>query len=131
MILVKNSIGPSKIHGIGLFADQFIPKGTPVWKFQPGFDLKFSEEQLQKLSDPAKEQCLKYCYRNKKTGMYILCFDDTRFQNHSDQPTCIDQSVPEDDEGIDVAARDINVGEELTMDYSKYDSDFQDKLSHS
>ncbi|KKQ84137.1 MAG: hypothetical protein UT08_C0023G0002 [Candidatus Woesebacteria bacterium GW2011_GWB1_38_8] len=30
MILVKTKIGPSKINGIGLFANQFIPKGTLV-----------------------------------------------------------------------------------------------------
>lgn len=27
MLLVKTKIGPSAIHGIGLFADQFIQKG--------------------------------------------------------------------------------------------------------
>ena len=45
MLLVKTKIGPSKIAGIGLFADEFIAKGTPVWKFEPGFDLEIPRER--------------------------------------------------------------------------------------
>jgi hypothetical protein len=33
MLLVKTTIAPSPIHGIGLFADQFIPQGTRIWEF--------------------------------------------------------------------------------------------------
>ncbi len=54
MLLVKTKIGQSKIHGIGIFAEQFIPKGTVIWKFMSGFDLKVSKEQLEKLSYPAR-----------------------------------------------------------------------------
>ena len=43
MLYVKTKIGQSKIHGMGLFADQFIKKGTIIWKFTPGFDLKFTK----------------------------------------------------------------------------------------
>lgn len=39
MLLVKTKIGPSKISGIGLFADQFIKKGTTIWKFQHSIDV--------------------------------------------------------------------------------------------
>jgi len=33
MFLVKTYLDKSKIRGIGLFADEFIPKGTLIWKF--------------------------------------------------------------------------------------------------
>lgn len=106
MILVKTKIGPSKINGIGLFANQFILKGTPTWKFQPGFDLKVDKSELANLFEPAKEQFLKYAYLNPKTNKYILCFDDARFFNHSDNPNCTNTESPDDTEGIDVAVKE-------------------------
>ena len=36
---VKTIIKESDIHGIGLFADEFIPKGTKIWEFTPNFDI--------------------------------------------------------------------------------------------
>src|SRR3989344_7104090 len=125
MLLVKTKIGPSKIHGIGLFADQFIAKGTLVQKFIPGFDLIIPESEIQKLSEPAREQFLKYAYKNKD-GQYILCFDDTRFLNHSDNPNLISNNRTEE---IDVAAQDIQKGEELTVNYKELDADFDYKMS--
>ena len=129
MLLVKTKIGPSKINGTGLFANQYIPKGTPTWKFQPGFDLKIEKSELVSLSEPAKDQFLKYAYLNPKTSKYILCFDDARFFNHSDNPNCIDTESPDDTEGIDVAVRDIQEGEELTCNYKEFDADFDYKMS--
>ena len=125
MILVKTKIGQSKINGIGLFANQFIPKGTLVQKFMPGFDLIIPESDIQKLSEPAREQFLKYAYKNKD-GQYILCFDDTRFLNHSDNPNLISIDPVEE---IDIAARDIQKGEELTVNYKEFDADFDYKMS--
>jgi len=129
MLLVDTKIGPSKINGTGLFANQFIPKGTPVWKFQSGFDLKIEKSELDNLSEPAKKQFLKYAYLNPKTNKYILCFDDARFFNHSDNANCIDTESPEDSEGIDVAAKDIQEGEELICNYKEFDADFDYKMS--
>ncbi len=125
MICVKTKIGPSKINGIGLFANQFIPKGTLVQKFMPGFDLIIPESEIQKLSKPAREQFLKYAYKNKD-GRYILCFDDTRFLNHSSNPNLISNNPVEE---IDIAARDIETGEELTVDYREFDEDFDYKMN--
>ena len=125
MLLVKTKIGQSKINGIGLFADQFIAKGTLVQKFMPGFDLIIPESEIQKLSEPAREQFLKYAYKNKD-GQYILCFDDTRFLNHSDNPNLISNDPVEE---IDIAAKDIQKGEELTVNYKEFDADFDYKMS--
>ncbi|MEK7102921.1 MAG: SET domain-containing protein [Patescibacteria group bacterium] len=127
MILVKTNIKPSAIAGIGLFANQNIPKGTAIWKFQGGFDLSIYASELSTLSEPAKEQFLNYAYLNPKTNKYILCFDDARFFNHSDDPNCIEIESLEDGEGINIAARDILEGEELTCDYRVFDADFSNK----
>ena len=45
--MVKTKIGPSGIAGISLFADQIIPKGTVVWRYQECFDLLFFPHLLR------------------------------------------------------------------------------------
>lgn len=125
MLLVKTKLGQSKIQGIGLFADEFIPKGTLVQKFIEGVDLELTPEVIEALPGPAKKIFLHYAYRNKITHKYILNSDDARFLNSSDTPNLIgDESNKEDD----VAARDIERGEELTVNYNDFDDLAQEKL---
>src|SRR3712207_9305077 len=83
MLLVRTRLGPSPIHGIGLFAAEFIPKGTIIWEYRAGFDLRLTEEDLRRLAPPALEQVLEYSY--VEGGHYILCADDARFFNHAEQ----------------------------------------------
>lgn len=71
----------------------------------------------EKLSETSREQFLKYAYISKATGNYILCSDDTRFFNHSKDNNVINISSENEQESIDIAARDIQAGEELTYDY--------------
>lgn len=72
MLLVKTTIDQSSIHGIGLFAAEFIKKGTPTWKFTPGLDLELKREDLATLSESSREQILNYCYIDKeKPDIYI------------------------------------------------------------
>jgi len=71
MLLIKTKIGPSKINGIGLFANQFIPKGTVIWKFHSGYDIKIDKNELAKLSEITKDCFLKYAYLNPDT-FYVL-----------------------------------------------------------
>ena len=129
MLLVQTKIGPSAIQGIGLFANQFIPKGTQIWKFQSGFDLLIDKNEISKLSEPAREQFLKYSSLSPKTNKYLLGFDDDRFWNHSDNPNCIFIDSSDDEEGILVSVKDIQKGEELTCNYKDITSDFDYKMS--
>jgi SET domain-containing protein len=130
MLLVKTRIDLSEIHGIGLFADEFIPKGTVTWRFLEGFDLRLPESILAILSGPSREQFLKYTYVDFASGLYELCADDARFFNHSDEPnTASVQPSPGDE--VDVATRDISQGEELTCDYRTFDRDWKKKLGRS
>lgn len=125
MLLVKTKIGPSNIAGIGLFAAESIKKDTPVWKFQEGFDLKLSESQFKELSEPAQEQVLNYCYFDPILHLYIICSDDARFFNHSDNPN-VNSGTNHDH--VDCASRDIEIGEELTQNYKIFDGNFGEKL---
>lgn len=129
MLLVKTKIAPSKIAGIGLFADEHIPKGTLTWKFVPGFDLRFTKEELEKLPEIAQDFAKKYAYLSKDTGYYILCTDNARFYNHSDNPNTGRVELKGTlGEGGDIAIRDIKKGEEMTYNYWKEDSAAAEKL---
>src|SRR3989344_1693676 len=120
MLVMKTKIGPSEIAGIGLFADQVIPKGAVVWKYQEGFDLLLSEEEVEKLSEPTKEQFYNYACLDKKHGKYMLCSDDARFFNHSENYNC-DERVDD----VATVVRDIEVGEELTVNYKDFYGDME------
>src|SRR5665213_2686445 len=116
MLLIKTKLGASKTHGIGVFAAERIIKGTPMWKFKTGFDLQLTLEELNNLSEPAREQALNYSYQDTNTGKYILCGDDARFYNHSKNPnTGPDPNEPDD--YLDIALRNIEKGEEIVCDY--------------
>ena len=123
MLLVKTKIGPSKIHGIGLFADQFIKKGEPIWRFAKGLDLKFSEKELMSLPDLARNCILHYCYHSAVDNTYVLCFDDARFFNHPKNSNTTSIDVEGDPEGLEIASRDINPGEELLCNCCEFDID--------
>jgi SET domain-containing protein len=125
---VKTTLRPSKIDGIGLFADQFIPEGTVTWIYDPLFDNAYSEEQIRDLPEFAKEQFITYAFWDHALKKYILCADNQRFINHSNQPNI--SSTPH----ADRALRDIGRGEELTCDYAAYEHDWferrkKDRLS--
>jgi SET domain-containing protein len=128
MLLIQTKIGPSTIHGIGLFADEFIKKGTIIWKFNPAFDMRFDESQLESLSESARKQFFNYVYLNPRMNKYVLCFDDCRFINHSDDPNRLEVPSGGPEEGLDIAARDIQKGEELTCDYGSFDVLFKEKM---
>ncbi|MDP3956711.1 MAG: SET domain-containing protein [bacterium] len=126
---MKTKIGPSKIHGIGLFADELIPNGTILWKYVPGFDLRFTKEEVEKLPEAVQKFIHFYDYESKDTGYLVICADNARFYNHSEDPNTEGIDLPETDgEGGDVAARDIHLGEEITCDYEKMDFAYKQKL---
>jgi uncharacterized protein len=123
MLYVKTKLGPSAIHGIGLFADEPIKRGATIWKFTAGFDQRYTRQDI--LSLPATVHiCLAtYAYRSKKSGLYILASDNARYFNHADDPNTVSQYEPGDDEVTTSAKYDIHAGEELTDDYSASESD--------
>lgn len=127
MLLVRTRLGFSEIAGIGLFADEFIAKGTVTWRFTQGFDLRFAQSAVDALSLPARDQVMKYAYFDEDIGLYELCSDDARFFNHAEDPNTM--SVETRGERFDVATRDIAKGEELTCDYRTFDRDWRAKLS--
>lgn len=132
MLMVKTKVKTSTIPkaGLGLFADQFIPKGTITWRFCHGYDLIVSKDDLLRFSAESRKQFLHYCYFDKNTRHFILCGDDERFINHSESPNVIQGKGESEIEGVEIAARDIKEGEELFVNYYDFDEDADRKLKH-
>jgi SET domain-containing protein len=128
MMMVKTRLAQSAIEGLGLFAQEDIPKGTVTWRFVPGFDQTFTAEDIANLPEPAHQEMLRYTYFHQRTGRYVACLDNARFMNHDDKPNTAGAYDHEADEGYDVATRDIKKGEELTCDYATFDADINFKL---
>lgn len=116
MLRVHARVGVSTIHGLGLFAKEFIPSGTKIWEFMPGFDLEILESSVETLPPPAQQQLLHYAEYFAEQRLFVLSGDDDRFTNHSDTP-----NTGERDDGTPYqgtyATRDILAGVEITCDY--------------
>jgi len=121
MILIPNRVGPSAIHGNGLFATADIPAGTPVWRHQPGFDQVIPPEVLGSLPEAAQAHVRWYGFLSTEDGGWHLSGDHACFMNHSDVPNT-GASSPTDGAMVTVSLRPIRAGEELTCDYRAFDT---------
>lgn len=116
MLLVRTKVKPSEIHGTGLFADEFIPKGTIIFK-ESFFTKHFTQEQYESLPQLQREFISHYCYF--LGGVWRCSMDNDRFMNHSENPNTI-----EPDDYTTVAAVDINIGDEITTNYEMIDEKY-------
>lgn len=121
MLLVKTSLRHSPIHGFGVFAEEFIPAGTVVWRYVEGFDSRLSEEFV--LSLPPEGQAAIRHYSAFWKGGYVVSADDARFLNHSESANLRTTAEPDED----IAVRDILPGEELTENYREFDERLHEK----
>lgn len=107
--------------GLGLFAKEFIPKGSMVWEFIEGIDLKIPVSEIEKLSGVHREYFEKYAWIEiGEEKFYYSSADLTNFMNHSYEPNIGSEN------DTSIALRDIHVGEELFIDYSSFASDFDE-----
>lgn len=111
MLRVKTKLDKSLISGIGLFADQYIKQGDIVWQQSVLSVLVISKDEYGKLPEIDQIFLKDKDYYWIDNGDYIIPIDDCRFINHSYFPNVIDQN------DISIAAKNIDIGEELTMDY--------------
>src|SRR3989344_7284644 len=120
MLCVKTKVLPSKVHGLGLFADQFIPKGTLVWKFLSGFDQRFTHKQVSDFPEIVQGYLARHA-SFRANNLYLLCADEGNYFNHSDSPNVHSVEKLGGEEMLVYALRDIQSGEELLEDYREYD----------
>lgn len=96
--------------GFGVVATAFIPKGTITW-IHDDFDQEFAPEQVEQMDRIYQDIIDTYSFRNNK-GNLVLCWDNSRFVNHSFNSNCLSTAYD-----FEIAIRDIQPGEELTDDY--------------
>jgi len=116
-------LGPSKIHGVGVFAVRNIPAGTNPFK---GLErrrwYKFKMEELKHL-DGAVLKMIDDFFGFEKDGTVFLpeCglngIDISFFLNSSSSPNL--KTI--DGGSVFIALREIKKGEELTVDYKTYE----------
>jgi SET domain-containing protein len=115
MLRVPTYVAPSPIAGVGLFAATDLPAGFVIWQFTEGVDWRISPTELQLFPEPFQSRLRHYLYQ-EDSGDFVLCGDNAKYMNHSDDPNC-------DDGGGEytIARRNISAGEELTCDYRLFD----------
>jgi uncharacterized protein len=111
MVIVRKS----KLHNNGLFATQFIKKGARI--------IEYIGEKIS-----AEESERRETENLKKGTTYLFILDDeycidgeiygneSKYINHSCEPNC-DVEI-ENDRIFIIAAKDISIDEELTLDYA-------------
>lgn len=116
MLLVKTYVGKSKVHGLGVFAGQFIRKGAKIWRFVYGFDRFYTRKRLAKLPKPAREYINLHGYQ--WGNEILLSMDYDTFMNHSENPNTDFHN------GFVIARSNIRKGEEITNDYRAFEAAF-------
>lgn len=120
MMLVKTTIKNSCIEGVGVFAAEFIAKGTEIWRLDERFDLVYAQAAVETFPPDMQEYFKRYGYPHmQREGLVVLELDNGRFMNHSEEPNT-DFTRPD----IGFALADINVGEEITCNYFEFDPTF-------
>lgn len=111
-------IQPSPVHGIGVFAIRHIPKGTnTIFSKGLGEWISISKEEVAALPVASRLLIENHCLFDEEVyfvpdyGFKLI--DLVIYLNHSDTPNVI--SI--DDGAKFEAIRDIEIGEELFVDY--------------
>jgi SET domain-containing protein len=127
MMLIRTRVRPSSIHGMGLFAVDPVPRGTPIWRFQPGFDRELTPADFQSLPPVTQEHVRWFAFLDPQTHRFVLGGDHSCFMNHSPEPNT--GAPPDANPPIaTVALRDIAAGEEITCNYDSFDAESGRKL---
>jgi hypothetical protein len=96
--------------GYGVFATEFIPRGTFLWVLD-AFDRILSPAERDALPPLLRSVVDRYAYQ-APDGDYVFCWDFGRYMNHSCAPASRGLG-----DAFEIAVRDIQPGEELTCEY--------------
>ena len=114
MLMVETELKESPIHGIGVFLTQPVKAGQLIWRFDSRIDRVFSDAELQEMPPSLQRYLRTYSTLHDGLKLWVLCGDNGRHFNHSDEPSTRSLGVAF---GDDVAASDLPAGAELTSDY--------------
>ena len=118
-MLVKYSVQEIPGRGRGIVAEEFIPKGTKIWEFQPDRAIIFKtkdelDSYLKSCTPEEQTEALVHIFCSGNEA--ILLLDDTQYTNHDENAnTCNSENLKEN-----FASRDIFPGEEMTDNYKEF-----------
>jgi SET domain-containing protein len=120
MILVPHYVDRSAIEGLGLFCAEPLQAGQAIYRYDWRFVMVMTDAEVRELPPAMQQAVLKYSYRGRGSkrlsGAMYYCADDSRFMNHSDEPS----TLWREDQGVYVAVRDLPAGAELSCDYRDF-----------
>jgi hypothetical protein len=108
--------------GYGVFATDYIPKGTITY-VRDELEISVSSERYDSLPQDLKDQVEKYSYR-MADGTRIVSWDIAKYMNHCCTPNSMSTGW-----GFEIAIRDILPGEEITDEYGLFNMDYSFPLS--
>jgi len=101
------------VIGYGVFATEFLPKGTIVY-VKDELEIELSPEQYQVLPLTFRQTVDKYSFIDEK-GYRIVSWDFAKYVNH-----CCNCNTMSTGYGFEIAIRDIQPGEEITDEYGLF-----------
>lgn len=99
--------------GVGVVATRPIAAGTIVW-VRDDLDLRIPDVSLRKMPDLVARQFTRHAYLDEQDE-WTLCWDIARFVNHHCDCNCLVTPW-----GLEIACREIAVGEEISNDYALF-----------
>lgn len=130
MYLFKVLIMKSGIEGSGVFADQDIPKGSIVWKFDPDHDLTLPLEDFERLDLETRADVRKVAYVSPTSNQWVYPpkNDPARYTNHSETSNNLSAVFNRNisNEPFFIANTEIAKGTELTVNYKEFDDSIKD-----
>jgi len=126
MIHITYKLKESPLHGIGLFADEDLKSGQPVYTASSLLDVNLTQEQFDSLSEREKEEFRLWGFFDEPSQRWHVDFDVSKFINHSPEGTVTQDTHPA--EAYLVTTRDVKKGEELTQNYLEFES--EEDLKH-
>ncbi|BAQ16540.1 SET domain-containing protein [Methyloceanibacter caenitepidi] len=122
MLLISTYVGLSSIEGLGVFADEFVPRGTLIWLYNPKFDILVGDTDVDALPPHMQNYIARYSYPHlERPGFRVIDVDNGKYMNHSRTPNTDFRLF---DRGF--ALTDIAQGDEITCNYREFDPAFVD-----
>lgn len=126
MYIVSIEVKESPIDGKGVFAKEDIAKGSIVWQYTEGHDKKMTVDEFNELDKSTKKALQRIAYLSPTSGLWVRPPDNDPacYTNHDPETsnTTVEVDSAVSDEPIFVANRNIRAGEEITNNYTEFDS---------
>ena len=130
MIRVPCEVKRSEIHGSGVFATEAVHADRVVWTYEPAMDRAISSFAVEYGAPELLRYIQERGYINPaRPNIWVLCCDEAQYMNFpkDGEPANLRLGGIIDGEHVLLAARDIDVGEELTVP-PESDADYERKM---